>query len=74
MRRLEILNTEENRIDKILIRAYGNYDWARIAVLKHFNPTLDLLWLIPGTLIMIPNEAEIAEIRNYRAYYTLIRG
>ncbi len=74
MRKLTILSTEEHRIDKIIIRAWGTYDWNKIEILKHFNPTLDLLWLVPGTSILIPNDREMAEVRNYRGFYDLVRN
>lgn len=74
MRRLEVLNTEEYRIDKIIIRAWGDYDWRKIEVLQYFNPKLDLLCLVPGTYILIPNDEEMAEVRNYKSYYSLVRN
>jgi hypothetical protein len=74
MFRLEIKAEEEHRIDRILIRAFGRYDWTKIEVLQYFNPTLDILWLVPGTYILIPNEEEMREVRNYKSYYSLVRN
>jgi len=74
MQRLEVLNEEEHRLDKIIIRAYGTYSWSKVAVIKFFNPTLDLLWVLPGMKILIPNEQEIKDMGNFRAFYDLVRN
>lgn len=74
MKLLVIDANEEYRIDRLIIRAYGVYNWNKIAILKHFNPTLDFLLLTAGTPILIPNDEEIASIRNYKGFYSLVRN
>jgi len=74
MRQLVVLAEEENRIDRFIIRAWGIYDWNKIQVLKHFNPSLDLLLFKAGLPILVPNDREMTEVRNYRGFYSLVRN
>jgi len=74
MRLYKVLPEEENRIDRFIIRAWGIYDWTKIQVLRHFNPSLDLLLFKAGESILVPDDKEMTEVRNYKGFYSLVRN
>ncbi len=69
----EVSPEEEHRLDKLLINHTGSYSEVKKQQFLYFNPRLDILNLISGTKVWIPETQDIREITRYRGYFCLVR-
>ncbi len=69
----EVNPEEEHRLDKLLIHHLGSYSEIKKQQFLYFNPRLDILNLLAGTKVWVPENQDIKEIVRYRGYYCLVR-
>lgn len=73
MRMLQVENNEAFRIDRFIVRVYGQYGQFYQDVLRHFNPDVSFIDLKGGTFLRVPNLQEIREA-DIRGKYKLVNA
>lgn len=71
MKYLKIESNEQFRLDRFIIRMYGEYSQYYVDVLNYFNPQIDFINLVAGITLKVPSRAEINSITKIRGYYDL---
>ena len=69
MTKVEVTNTEANRIDLLLIRTMGSDTGKNRIYFHFFNPQLDYTNMKAGTVVNIPNSEEMRKINSPRCYF-----
>lgn len=71
MRYRKIQPREQFRLDRFIIRMYGEYSQYYADVLHYFNPQVNFINLKAGTTLKVPSREEINSITKIRGYYDL---
>ena len=71
MKYIALESQEQFRLDRFIIRMYGEYSQYYADVLAYFNPQVDLINLKAGTVLKVPSREEINSITKIRGYYDL---
>jgi len=73
MRIEEIRPEEEHRLDLLLIRTMSNYSWYYRTIFLYYNPHLDILNMVAGTYVWIPESEDMSAVRDFRGNYSLVK-
>lgn len=71
MKYIALESQEQFRLDRFIIRMYGEYSQYYVDVLYYFNPSVDFINLKAGTTLKVPSREEIGRVKKIRGYFDL---